>query len=105
MQSEIIRFIIKKVIALLLAIALSPVVMAQDRNVRLDLFGDANVVGASYDARFKGDSVLGFAVGVGYGFGIMISISLCKVDIKATLIFNKLSMLLLVSTLHNNIND
>ena len=35
----------------------------------------------------------------------MTSISLCKVDIKATLIFNKLSMLLLVSTLHNNIND
>lgn len=70
MQSEIIRFIMKKVIALLLAIALSPVVMAQDRNVRLDLFGAANVVGASYDARFKGDSGLGFAVGVGYGFGI-----------------------------------
>mgnify|MGYP007087575406 CR=1 FL=1 len=60
----------KKVVALLLAIALSPVVMAQDRNVRLDLFGAANVVGASYDARFKGDSGLGFAVGVGYGFGI-----------------------------------
>lgn len=60
----------KKVVALLLAIALSPVVMAQDRNVRLDLFGAANVVGASYDARFKGNSGLGFAVGVGYGFGI-----------------------------------
>ena len=38
-------------------------------------------------------------------FIFMTSISLCKVDIKATLIFNKLSMLLLVSTLHNNIND
>lgn len=38
--------------------------------MRLDLFGAANVVGASYDARFKGDSGLGFAVGVGYGFGI-----------------------------------
>ena len=35
----------------------------------------------------------------------MTSISLCKVDDKATLIFNKLSILLLVSTLHNNIND
>lgn len=70
LQSKIIRFIMKKVVALLLAIALSPVVMAQDRNVRLDLFGAANVVGASYDARFKGDSGLGFAVGVGYGFGI-----------------------------------
>lgn len=70
LQSEIIRFIMKKVVAVLLAIALSPVVMAQDRNVRLDLFGAANVVGASYDARFKGDSGLGFAVGVGYGFGI-----------------------------------
>ena len=44
--------------------------MAQDRNVRLDLFGAVNVAGASYDARFKGDSGLGFAVGVGYGFGI-----------------------------------
>jgi len=35
----------------------------------------------------------------------MTSISLCKVDDKAILIFNKLSILLLVSTLHNNIND
>ena len=43
---------------------------AQDRNVRLDLLGAANVVGVSYDARFKGDSGWGFAAGIGYGFGI-----------------------------------
>ncbi len=43
---------------------------AQDRNVRLDLLGAANAVGVSYDARFKGDSRWGFAVGIGYGFGI-----------------------------------
>lgn len=35
---------------------------------------------------------------------LMISISLCKVGVKAILIFNKLSILLLVSTLHNDIN-
>ena len=53
-----------------LAIVLCSGVMAQDRNARLDLLGAANGVGVSYDARFKGDSGLGFAVGVGYGFGI-----------------------------------
>ena len=63
-------FYYEKGYSIIIGLALSPVVMAQDRNVRLDLFGAANVVGASYDARFKGDSGLGFAVGVGYGFGI-----------------------------------
>ena len=68
----------KKVVALLLAIALSPVVMAQDRNVRLDLFGAANVVDASYDARFKGDSGLGFGIGNWYeihGVGVPVEIN------------------------------
>lgn len=69
----------KKVVALLLAIALSPVVMAQDRNVRLDLFGAANVVGASYDARFKGirvwvsRSVSGTVSASGTGTRFMVS--------------------------------
>jgi len=36
---------------------------------------------------------------------IMISISLCKVGVKAILIFNLLTIVLLVSTLHNDIND
>lgn len=63
-------FYYEKGYSIIIGLALSPVVMAQDRNVRLDLFGAANVVGASYNARFKGDSGLGFAVGVGYGFGI-----------------------------------
>ena len=63
-------FYYEKGYSIIIGLALSPVVMAQDRNVRLDLFGAANVVDASYDARFKGDSGLGFAVGVGYGFGI-----------------------------------
>ena len=35
----------------------------------------------------------------------MISISLCKVGAKAILIFKMLTILLLVSTLHNDIND
>ena len=58
------------VLLIALSIMLSFKAGAQDRNVRLDLLGAANVVGVSYDARFKGDSGWGFAAGIGYGFGI-----------------------------------
>lgn len=40
----------------------------------------------------------------GLTLDIMISISLCKAGVEAILIFCKLSIPLLVSTLHNNIN-
>lgn len=72
-------FYYEKGYSIIIGLALSPVVMAQDRNVRLDLFGAANVVGASYDARFKGirvwvsRSVSGTVSASGTGTRFMVS--------------------------------
>ncbi len=45
--------------------------MAQQktRNLSVELLGAQNTVGINYDSRFKGNSGLGYRVGIGYGYG------------------------------------
>lgn len=55
----------------LLAICCFSAVMAQQktRNLSVELLGAQNVAGINYDSRFKGNSGLGYRVGLGYGYG------------------------------------
>lgn len=45
--------------------------MAQQktRNLSVELLGAQNIAGINYDSRFKGNSGLGYRVGIGYGYG------------------------------------
>lgn len=45
--------------------------MAQQktRSLSVELLGAQNIVGINYDSRFKGNSGLGYRVGLGYGYG------------------------------------
>lgn len=56
----------------LLAICCSPAAMAQQQTTRslsIEILGAQNVAGINYDSRFKGNSGLGYRVGLGYGYG------------------------------------
>ncbi len=39
------------------------------RNISIELLGAQNMVGINYDSRFKGNSGLGYRVGIGFGYG------------------------------------
>lgn len=39
------------------------------RSVSLELLGAQNLAGINYDSRFKGNSGLGYRVGIGFGYG------------------------------------
>ncbi len=39
------------------------------RNISVELFGAQNTVGINYDSRLKGNSGLGYRVGIGFGYG------------------------------------
>ena len=55
----------------LIAFCCSSAVFAQDktRSLSVEILGAQNVVGINYDSRFKGNSGLGYRVGIGYGYG------------------------------------
>ena len=62
----------KKTIISLLAICCSSAAMAQQQTTRslsIEILGAQNVAGINYDSRFKGNSGLGYRVGLGYGYG------------------------------------
>lgn len=45
--------------------------VAQDatRHIAVEAFGAQNTIGINYDARLKGNSGLGYRIGIGYGYG------------------------------------
>lgn len=55
----------------LIAFCCSSAVFAQDktRSLSVEILGAQNIVGVNYDSRFKGNSGLGYRVGIGYGYG------------------------------------
>lgn len=52
-------------------LSLSASMVAQDkvRSVSVEQLGAQNMVGVNYDSRLKGNSGLGYRVGIGYGYG------------------------------------
>lgn len=61
----------RKRISIICAILFPLISLAQNKtqSISLELFGAHNLVGVNYDTRFKGDTGLGYRVGVGYGYG------------------------------------
>ena len=61
----------KNFIATLTMLILSASMVAQDkvRNVSVELLGAQNMVGVNYDSRLKGNSGLGYRIGIGFGYG------------------------------------
>ena len=61
----------RKIVLSLFALCCFSAVMAQQktRNLSVELLGAQNIVGINYDSRFKGNSGLGYRVGLGYGYG------------------------------------
>ena len=66
-----IKYIMRKIVLSLFALCCFSAVMAQQktRNLSVELLGAQNIVGINYDSRFKGNSGLGYRVGIGYGYG------------------------------------
>lgn len=61
----------RKIALSLLALCCFSASMAQHKtsSLSVELLGAQNVVGLNYDSRFKGNSGLGYRVGIGYGYG------------------------------------
>ena len=61
----------KKILVALNLLALSASMGAQNktRSVSVELLGAQNMVGVNYDNRLKGNSGLGYRVGLGFGYG------------------------------------
>ena len=61
----------KKIVLSLFALCCFSAVMAQQktRSLSVELLGAQNIAGINYDSRFKGNSGLGYRVGIGYGYG------------------------------------
>ncbi len=61
----------RKIVLSLFALCCFSAVMAQQktRSLSVELLGAQNIVGINYDSRFKGNSGLGYRVGIGYGYG------------------------------------
>lgn len=61
----------KKTLLVLAMLSVSASMAAQDkvRNVSIELLGAQNMVGVNYDSRLKGNSGLGYRVGIGFGYG------------------------------------
>ncbi len=57
------------VFTFLLVVALNVAAQEKVRHVSVELLGAQNAVGINYDSRFKGNSGLGYRVGIGYGYG------------------------------------
>lgn len=66
-----IKYIMRKIILSLFALCCFSAVMAQQktRSLSVELLGAQNIAGINYDSRFKGNSGLGYRVGLGYGYG------------------------------------
>ena len=65
------KYIMRKIVLSLFALCCFSAVMAQQktRNLSVELLGAQNIVGINYDSRFKGNSGLGYRVGLGYAYG------------------------------------
>ena len=65
------KYIMRKIVLSLFALCCFSAVMAQQktRNLSVELLGAQNIVGINYDSRFKGNSGLGYRVGLGYVYG------------------------------------
>ena len=61
----------KNIVLTFSMLVMSASMAAQDkvRSVSVELLGAQNMVGANYDSRFKGNSGLGYRVGIGFGYG------------------------------------
>lgn len=61
----------RKIVLSLFALCCFSAVMAQQktRSLSVELLGAQNIAGINYDSRFKGNSGLGYRVGIGYGYG------------------------------------
>lgn len=61
----------RKDVFVICAILFSLSLSAQNKmqSISAELFGAQNSFGVNYDARFKGNSGLGYRVGIGYGYG------------------------------------
>ena len=66
-----IKYIMRKIVLSLFALCCFSAVMAQQktRSLSVELLGAQNIAGINYDSRFKGNSGLGYRVGIGYGYG------------------------------------
>ena len=66
-----IKYIMRKIVLSLFALCCFSAVMAQQktRSLSVELFGAQTIAGINYDSRFKGNSGLGYRVGLGYGYG------------------------------------
>ncbi len=53
----------------LLLATVNMVAQEQVRHIAVELLGAQNAVGINYDSRFKGNSGLGYRVGIGFGYG------------------------------------
>lgn len=64
-------YLMRKIVLSALALCCCSVVFAQEktRNLSVELLGAQNMAGINYDSRFKGNSGLGYRVGIGYGYG------------------------------------
>ena len=64
-------YLMRKIVLSALALCCCSVALAQEktRSLSVELFGAQNLVGINYDSRFKGNSGLGYRVGIGYGYG------------------------------------
>ncbi len=52
----------------LLLATVNMVAQEQVRHIAVELLGAQNAVGINYDSRFKGNSGLGYRVGIGFGW-------------------------------------
>lgn len=70
-NKHMIKYIMRKIVLSLFALCCFSAVMAQQktRSLSVELFGAQTIAGINYDSRFKGNSGLGYRVGIGYGYG------------------------------------
>lgn len=54
---------------IMLFVAVSMSAQKKVRDISVELLGAQNAVGMNYDSRFKGNSGLGYRIGVGFGYG------------------------------------
>ncbi len=70
------------VCAAMLCIAFNIAAQETVRNVSVELLGAQNTVGINYNSRFKGNSGLGYRVGIGFGYGDNSGLGLFDQNIK-----------------------
>lgn len=61
----------RKIFALSMMLLTASSMMAQQKvkSLSVELFGAQNTIGINYDSRLKGNSGLGYRVGIGFGYG------------------------------------